>query len=513
MPGPLNLVIVGGGTAGWMTAAAFAAVLPAAKRRIRLVESSEIGIVGVGEATLPHIRFFNKRIGIDERELMAKTQATFKLGIEFVDWGRIGDSYIHPFGAYGVPLAGVPFHHYWLRQLAAGINVPIEDYSLPIVASRMNRFALPAEDSASVASTFGYAFQFDASLYARYLRGFAEARGVERTDAKVVDVKLRGEDGFIESVKLDSGAEIAADLFIDCSGFRGLLIEQALRTGYDDWTHWLPCDRAVAMPCENEGLLTPYTRATAREAGWQWRIPLQHRTGNGYVYGSSFISDDEAATKLVGRLAGKALADPRFLRFTAGRRRKTWNRNVVAIGLAGGFLEPLESTSIYLIQIAITTLLDYLTEKTGNGPATFDPRIVDAYNRWIEMEYDRVRDFLILHYHATERDDAPIWNYCRTMKIPESLSHKMELFRRRARVITYKDGLFLEPSWLAVYLGQRIMPAGHDPLADAVPAAAVEQKLRDMRSKIQAAVMNMPLHEDFLGTYCPAEKPMVGAHS
>ena len=377
-------------------------------RQIRLIESSEIGIVGVGEATLPHIRFFNRRIGIDERELMAKTQATFKLGIEFVDWGAVGDSYIHPFGAYGSRI-GRRAVSSLLAAAARGRrrDARIEEYSLPIVASRMNRFALPSEDPTAVMSTFGYAFQFDASLYAQYLRGFAEQRGVQRTDGKIVDVKLRAEDGWIESVKLADGSVVTGDLFIDCSGFRGLLIEQALKTGYDEWTRWLPCDRAAAVPCENSGPLTPYTRATAREAGWQWRIPLQHRIGNGYVYGSNFISDDEAASKLLSRLDGKALADPRFLRFTAGRRRKTWNRNCVAIGLAGGFLEPLESTSIYLIQIAITTLIDYLTDRTIATGGKFDPRIVDAFNRWIEMEYDRVRDFLILHYHATERDDAP----------------------------------------------------------------------------------------------------------
>jgi tryptophan halogenase len=504
---PLDIVIVGGGTAGWMTAAAFASVLPPARRRIRLIESSEIGIVGVGEATLPHIRFFNKRIGIDERELMAKTQATFKLGIEFVDWARLGDSYIHPFGAYGSKIAGMPFHQHWLRQRALGDVAPIEEYSLPIVASRLNRFTLPSEDPTQMLSTFGYAFQFDASLYAKYLRGFSEARGVERTDAKVVDVKLRGEDGFVESIQLDNGATMQGDLFIDCSGFRGLLIEQSLKTGYDEWTKWLPCDRAAAVPCENEGPLPPYTRATAREAGWQWRIPLQHRTGNGYVYSSNFISDDEVASKLIARLPGKALADPRFLRFTAGRRRKTWNRNVVAIGLSGGFLEPLESTSIYLIQIAITTLLDYLTEQRAPDDANFDPRVVDAFNRWIEMEYDRVRDFLILHYHATERTDTPLWNYCRTMQVPDSLRHKMELFRRRGRVVTYKDGLFLEPSWLAVYLGQRVMPTGHEPLADAADPSMIGARLREMHEQVRGTAMRMPDHEQFLASYCPADKP------
>jgi tryptophan 7-halogenase len=488
-----------------MAAAAFAAVFKPHQMSIRLIESSEIGIVGVGEATLPHIRFFNRRIGIDERELMAHTQATCKLGIEFVDWARIGDSYIHPFGVFGGKMAGVPFHHFWLRQRAQGVHTDLESYSLPIVAARENRFQQPAEDPASVLSTFGYAFQFDASLYAGYLRKVAEGRGVQRTDGKIVDVRLHAESGDIESVKLADGQVVGGDLFIDCSGFRGLLIEQALKTGYDEWTRWLPCDRAAAVPCENVRPLTPYTRSTAREAGWQWRIPLQHRTGNGYVYSSNFISDDEAGTKLLSRLDGRALADPRFLRFTAGRRRLTWNRNCVAIGLAGGFLEPLESTSIHLIQIAITTLIDYFSERTLTGDRAFDPRIVDAYNRWMEMEYDRVRDFLILHYHATERGDTPLWDYCRTMQIPDSLKHKMELFRRRARVVTYKDGLFLEPSWLAVYFGQRVMPERYDPLADAVDETQLAQRMETVREQIRRAVAQMPAHEEFLARYCPAE--------
>jgi tryptophan halogenase len=500
MPGPLKLVIVGGGTAGWMAAAAVVAAFKRDQCQVRLIESSEIGIVGVGEATLPHIRFFNRRIGIDEADLMAKTQATFKLGIEFVDWARLGDSYIHPFGVYGGRMAGVPFHQYWLRQAQQGSQVPIESYSLPIAAARQAKFTLPSEDPSSVLSTFGYAFQFDASLYAAYLRGFAEQRGVERVDGKIIDVRLRGTDGWIESVVLENGSSVDGDLFIDCSGFRGLLIEQALKTGYDEWTKWLPCDRAVAVPSANVGPLVPYTRATAREAGWQWRIPLQHRMGNGYVYSSNFISDDQAAEKLLSRLEGKALAAPRFLRFVAGRRRKTWNKNCVAVGLSGGFLEPLESTSIYLIQVAITTLIDNFPA-SGTG---FDPRIVDSYNRWIDMEYDRVRDFLILHYHATERQDAPIWDYCRNMSIPDSLAHKMELFRRRGRVVTYKDGLFLEPSWLAVYFGQRVMPSGYDPLADVMDGADLELRMAKIRTRIDMAVAEMPSHEEYLRLYCPA---------
>ncbi len=504
----LKIVIVGGGTAGWMTAAAFASVLGTTRHHVHLIESSEIGIVGVGEATLPHIRYFNKRIGLNEPELMAQTQATMKLGIEFVDWARIGDSYIHPFGAYGSRLAGVPFHQYWLRQRASGDTTAIDDYSLAIVAARLNKFSLPSEDPSSVLSTFGYAFQFDASLYAKYLRGFSEARGVRRTDGKIVDVQLHA-DGRVASVKLADGQVVSGDLFIDCSGFRGLLIEQHLKTGYDEWTHWLPCDRAMAVPCENAGPLTPYTRATAREAGWQWRIPLQHRTGNGYVYSSNYISDDEAAARLMSRLAGKALADPRPLRFTAGRRRKTWNRNVVAIGLAGGFLEPLESTSIYLIQIAITSLLDHMTTEMANGASNsgghFDARVVDAFNRWIEMEYDRVRDFLILHYHATERDDSPLWNYCRNMPIPDSLRHKLELFRQRGRVVSYKDGLFLEPSWLAVYFGQRVMPRAHDTMADAVDSAELDAHLRSVREQVRTTATNMQPHDEFLRQYCPAD--------
>ncbi len=491
-----NIVIVGGGTAGWMAAASLSRFLSPGLYSIRLVESAEIGIVGVGEATVPHIRFFNQTLGFDEADFMRKTQATFKLGIEFVDWARLGDSYIHPFGDYGRSLRGVKFHHYWNRLRLAGDDTQIDEYSLPIAAARLARFAPPSGDPASVLSTFSYAFQFDATLFAPYLRAYAENRGVQRTEGRVVDVQLRGTDGFIEALTLASGERIEGDLFLDCSGFFGLLTEKTLHTGYEDWTHWLPCDRAVAVPCESHGELLPYTRATARTAGWQWRIPLQHRTGNGYVYSSRYVSDDEAAATLMSHLDGKALAEPRFLRFVTGRRKQTWNRNCVAIGLAGGFVEPLESTSIYLIQAAITHLLELFPDRD------FDALNSGEYNRVMDIEFERVRDFIVLHYHATERDDTPLWNYVRTMPIPDSLAYKMELFRERGVVMNYQVGLFHEPGWLAVYLGQRVMPARYDPLADIASLEEVQRDATVIRAAIRQAAGTLPTHAEFIARYC-----------
>jgi tryptophan halogenase len=494
-----RIVIVGGGTAGWMTAAALSHMLSGQDYEIHLIESAEIGTVGVGEATVPHIRFFNQKLGFDEADFMAKTKATFKLGIEFCNWGRIGDSYIHPFGAFGEDIGGVEFHQHWARMHRAGDPHPVGDYSLPIMAALAGRFAYPALDPNSLLSTYSYAFQFDAGLYAKYLRAYSEERHVIRHEGKIVDVQLNGESGFVESVRLENGSEIQGDLFVDCSGFRGLLIEGALQSGYDNWQHWLPCDRAVAVPCATNGPLSPYTRATAKDAGWIWRIPLQHRVGNGHVYCSNYISDDDAADALVGQLESEPLAELNRLRFVTGKRRKQWNRNVVAIGLSAGFLEPLESTSIHLIQLAIGRLLDFFPDKS------WDPMLAMEYNRLMDLEYERVRDFLILHYHATERDDTPFWNYVRTMPIPDSLAHKMDVFRKRGAVINYRDGMFLDASWIAVYLGQRVLPQHDDPLGSAISGAELKERLRRIREDCQTAAHSIPTHADFIR--------QIGAHA
>jgi tryptophan 7-halogenase len=494
-----KILIVGGGTAGWMTAAALSHRLGSQNIAIQLIESAEIGTVGVGEATVPHIRFFNEKLGFDEADFMAKTKATFKLGIEFCDWGRKGDSYIHPFGAFGEDIGGVAFHHYWAQMHRAGAGHPLEDYSLPILAARAGRFAYPADDMDSLLSTYSYAFQFDAGLYAKYLRDYAQARGVQRLEGKIVDVTQNSETGFVESVQLENGTIIDADLFVDCSGFRGLLIEGALKSGYDNWQHWLPCDRAVAVPCATNGALSPYTRATAKDAGWIWRIPLQHRVGNGHVYCSSYISDADAADVLVNQLESAPMAKLNQLRFVTGKRRHQWSKNVVAIGLSAGFLEPLESTSIHLIQLAIGRLLDFLPDKDWN------PMLATEYNRLMDLEYERVRDFLILHYHATQRDDTPFWNYVRNMPIPDSLAHKLEAFRSRGIVINYRDGMFLDASWIAVYLGQRVIPQHGDPLGRVISDDALETTMERLRNGCAAAARSLPSHAEFIR--------QIGAHA
>jgi tryptophan halogenase len=487
-----SVVIVGGGTAGWMTAAGLSSMLKRTGLNITLIESEEIGIVGVGEATLPHIRFFNQSIGIDEAEFMAATSATFKLGIEFVNWARKGDSYIHPFGNFGLANNGVEFHQYWRKMAAHAETGPIDDYSLPIVACRQGKFQPPSNNPSDVSSTYQYAYQFDATKYAPFLRKHAEARGVKRKEGKVVDVDVCKETGNIDSVRLESGEWFHADLFIDCSGFSGLLIEKTLKTGYEKWGHWLPCDKAVAAPCESQGPLLPFTRATAEDSGWRWRIPLQHRTGNGYVYSSQFISDENAKETLLKNLEGTVLAEPRTLRFTTGKRHKLWNKNCIAIGLSGGFLEPLESTSIYLIQEGITKLLELFPQKNDFADDAAE------YNELMDLEFERIRDFLILHYVATEREDSDFWQYIRTMAIPDSLSNKLSLFQQRGRVVRYDKGLFLPPSWIAVMLGQRVVPKHYDVRVDAMNESDIAMHLKRMRQLMKQTVKKMSDHQQFI---------------
>ena len=495
-----RIIILGGGTAGWMCAAAFSALLRTGRFSIRLVESDEIGTVGVGEATLPHIKAFNDSLGIVESDFMRATQATFKLGIEFRDWGKLGNSYIHPFGAFGQNWAGVDFQHYWLRAKVAGLEVgSLEDYCMAIAAARAGRFDFPTLDAGSIKSTYAYAYHFDAALYARFMRDFATSRGVLRSEGRVNDVLLDPDNGHIHGLRLASGDIVEGDLFIDCSGFAGLLIDKTLKTPWEDWTPHLPCDSAWAIPTENAGDLTPYTRATARDAGWQWRIPLQHRTGNGYVFSRAHIGEDEARAGLLAHLDGVPVAEPRLLKFTAGRRTASWTKNCVAMGLASGFLEPLESTSIYLVQIAIQTLLKVLPGDVD------DDRLRQLFNRFIDNEYDRVRDFLILHYHANSRDDSDFWRDVRRTPIPDSLAEKLALFRERGYIETYRDGLFSPPSWLAVYTGQDIWPKGYNRMADQAPLDLVTSKLEELKRRIAHAVEAMPTHESALRNYAAAE--------
>jgi tryptophan halogenase len=489
-----KIVIVGGGTAGWMAAAGISKVMgQLPDLRIELVESDEIGTVGVGEATIPQINLFNALLEIDERDFVRTTNATYKLGIEFRDWTRIGHRYVHPFGFYGLDMLGVEFHHHWLKGRAAGDPSPLDDYSLGVVAGRQGRFSHPRMDQPkSPLSRIAYAFQFDASLYARYLRRIAESFGVVRTEGKIVDVVQNGETGFVEGVVLQDGRQVSGDLFIDCSGFRGLLIEQKFQAGFEDWSKWLPCDRAMAVACESSDDQQPLTRSTAQAAGWQWRIPLQHRTGNGYVYSSAHISDDEAASALLANLDGAPLSEPRPLRFKAGHRKKNWVKNVIALGLASGFLEPLESTSIHMVQSGIARLMTLFPSRR------FDQLEIDRFNDLTVREYVDIRDFLILHYNATERDDSDFWNYCRTMSVPDELSYKVDMFRRNGRVLREHNELFTETSWLSVMVGQGVVAEDYHPAADMLPDAETLQRLAHIREVVAQTADLLPMQRDYL---------------
>jgi tryptophan halogenase len=493
-----KVLIVGGGTSGWMSAAVLLHSL-GKTYQIQLIESDEISTVGVGEATIPSIIRFNDLIGIDENEFMRQTQATFKLGIQFRNWGAQGDSYIHGFGSMGRKTGLVDFHHYWLKARQAGKAQRLDDYSINLLACEKNRFMrADMKNLQSPLADIRHAFHFDAGLFAKYLRGYSERLGVTRTEGRITSVQTHPETGFVTSVTMENGDVHTADLFIDCSGFRGLLIEQTLHTGYDDWSHWLPCDSALAVPCESVSPLLPYTRATAHSAGWQWRIPLQSRIGNGHVFCSRFMSQDEATAILLRNLDGKPLAEPRLIRFVTGKRKKFWNRNVVAIGLASGFIEPLESTSIHLIQQGIVRLIELFPTQG------FDAGDIDEYNRQSATEFEQVRDFIVLHYHATQRDDSAFWNHCRTMDVPDTLKHKTELFGANGRFFRKNDELFNETSWAQVMLGQGIRPRGYHPLVDNTADEPIFKMLDNVKAVMHGVVDRMPTHEQYIADHCKA---------
>ena len=487
-----RIVVLGGGTAGWMAAACLAKTLGTTHRTITLVESEEIGTVGVGEATIPLIETFHKILGISAIDVIRSTEATFKLGIEFVDWTRIGDRYLHPFGPIGSDLNGTGFLQHWLRHRAGGGDSALLAYNVEAQAAMSGRFGMvPPRQPGQ--SQLHFAYHFDAALYAAMLRRYSETLGVHRVEGLVAGVRRDSESGDISALTLRDGREVAGDFFIDCSGFRGVLIEGELGAGYDDWSEWLPCNRAVAVQSGRLDGLPPYTRATALDAGWQWRIPLQHRTGNGHVFCDSFVSEDEATATLMARLDTPATIAPRMLRFVTGRRRKSWDRNVVALGLAGGFLEPLESTSIFMVQSALAKLMALFPR--GDRA---DPKVAETYNAMMATEWERVRDFIIAHYKVTEREDTPFWAHCRHMAIPDSLAERLAFFQDEGLFVEQPHDLFKEGSWAAVLIGQGMLPRRHHPIADAAPHGSLEDQLTRMRGEVAARLADLPAHDRYI---------------
>ncbi|WP_295802891.1 tryptophan halogenase family protein [uncultured Microbulbifer sp.] len=487
-----KVIVAGGGTAGWMTAAALSKLL-GKNLDIKLVESEAIGTVGVGEATIPTLHLFHQLLGIDEREMMAATNATFKLGIAFENWKEVGEDYIHSFGAAGKDCWACNFSHFWVKGRKLGIDYPIGDYTKEHLGAQMGRYAV------SPRSERTHAYHFDASLYARYLRALAEKHGAVRIEGKIEQVQLDHHTGDIRALQLDSGELLEGDLFIDCTGFRGLLIDQALHSGFDDWGHWLPCDRAVAVQTGKSANPVPYTRSIARESGWQWRIPLQSRTGNGLVFCSHYMDENQALEQLLQNVEGEPLNQPRVIPFRTGTRRQHWNKNCVAIGLSSGFIEPLESTSIHLIQRSIVRLM---TLFPSNGIVAAD---VDEYNRLIREETENVRDFVVLHYKLTDRQDSEFWRYCRGMDIPESLARRMEVFVQSGRVYQNGTELFGESSWLQVMLGQGLMPETYHPIVDMMGDDELARFLGGIRSQVRATVDGWPDHMEFINHYCKAK--------
>ena len=490
-----TIVIVGGGSAGWMTAAALSRMLTPDNVKVTLIESDKIGTVGVGEATIPDMRKFNNMLGINEAEFLKETKGTFKLGIDFIDWGRKGESYLHPFGNIGVDMEGIDFHQYWLHSKANGNPKPLQDYSMCAVAGLHNKFILPDPNPRSVLSHMHYAYHIDATLYAKYLRGYAEKNGVQRIEGKVENVQQNAENGNITRLEMEDGSFIDGDFFFDCTGFRALLTEKVLDVPFTDWSHWLPCDSAYTVASKREEPLLPYTKATAKSAGWQWRIPTQHRTGNGHIYSSKYMDDDEALDILMQGLDSDPIGEPRKIKFKTGCRETLWNKNCIAIGLSAGFLEPLESTSLFLIQQGISRFITlFPTADTSSV-------VREEYNIQMLKEFYQVRDFIILHYVATQRDDSPFWNYCRNMSIPDTLKRKIDLFSEAGRVFRYDDELFSKPSWIAVCLGQNIIPKACDPIVASLPPEHVQQSLDSMQSAMKQAANKMPRHAEFLERY------------
>ena len=504
-----RIVVVGGGTAGWMTAAPLAQLFNRDGGRpceVVLVESPDIGTIGVGEATLPTIRYYNRALGLDGADFIRRTQATFKLGIEFRDWGAVGHRFFHGFGGFGPAIENVSPHHHWLRlageaaesDAAGQAWPPLEDWSAASVMARGHKFTPPQGDTPAAANAFSYAFHFDAGLYAAYLRDYAIERGAQRVSGTITRVLQHAESGEVTALELADGRRIDGDLFVDCSGLRALLIEGTLQAGFDDWSAWLPCDSALAVPSERTAALTPYTTSTAGEAGWRWRIPLQHRTGNGHVYASGFTSDDEAARALLAGLDGAPLESPRPIRFTTGCRRAHWVKNVVAVGLAGGFLEPLESTSIQLIMDAVGRLIELMPTQGG------DAALAAEFNRRMRRQYESVRDFIVLHYTLTQRQDSAFWRYCAAMPIPDTLQHQIELFKATARVAILDPDGFAEPSWVSLLLGLGVQPRGHDPRADLIPAAALRGHFERVRTAIARTAADMPTQAEFIARHVAA---------
>lgn len=484
-----NIVIAGGGTAGWMAAAAFSKLL-GKNLNITLVESDEIATIGVGEATIPPIRTFHKLLGIDEQELMRITNATFKLGVGFENWGQEGKNYIHSFGATGKECWAGEFHHFWLHGLQNGINADFGDYCYELQAAKAQKFAL------SKNTPINYAYHLDATIYAKYLREFSENLGVTRIEGKIQQVSKDHKSGNISSLTLISGQVIDGDFFIDCTGFRGLLIEQALHTGFDDWSHWLPCDSAIAVQTKTISDPIPYTRSIAHKNGWQWKIPLQNRVGNGLVFCSKYCSDEEALDTLTKNIEGDILTEPRVIKFNTGRRRKGWNKNCVALGLSAGFIEPLESTSIHLIMSGIIRLLRLFP---------FDgiyQSAIDEYNTKLDSELNAVRDFIILHYKATQREDSDFWLHCKNMEIPPSLAHKIQLFKETGRVFLDDGDIFRVDSWTQVMLGQGIMPTQYHKIADIMNEKELNHFMSSLKASIANAVEKLPSHADFIQQYC-----------